>query len=162
MLIEFIVKSILIGVGATVIFDLWVLFLARTFGLPGANWTFGGRWFAHIPRGTIVHESIATAAPIAGETAIGWIMHYVTGIVFAAVLILIWGLGWTENPTLGPAMVVGITTVLLGWFVMSPGMGGGIAASRRPNAWTVRGLNLAAHVVFGLGLWVSALLVAAA
>ena len=47
-----------------------------------------------------------------------------------------------------------------GWFILQPGMGAGIAASKRPNPWTVRGLNFANHTVFGIGLWLGALLVA--
>lgn len=159
-MLEFITKSILIGVGATVVFDLWVRLLV-SLGLPGANWTLAGRWFAHIPRGRIHHDSIAASPSIAGETAVGWVMHYVTGIVFAAALILIWGLEWTRDPTPGPALTVGIITVLLGWLVMSPGMGGGIAGQKRPDRWTLRAVQLANHVVFGLGLWGSALLLAA-
>ncbi|GAB5374838.1 MAG: hypothetical protein AcusKO_13000 [Acuticoccus sp.] len=49
---EFIIKSIVIGVGATIVFDLWVKLLVK-FGLPGSNWTLGGRWFAYIPRGKL-------------------------------------------------------------------------------------------------------------
>jgi len=157
---EIILKSVLIGVGATAIFDVWVKLLAAA-GLPGANWTMGGRWFAHIPRGKLVHEGGIAASPsLPNETAIGWTMHYVTGIVFAAALLLIWGMDWARAPTLGPALIVGITTILLGWCVMSPCMGGGIAAQKRPDRWTVRAVQLSNHIVFGLGLWLTALALA--
>ena len=158
-MLEFLLKSVLIGAGATAIFDVWAKFLTL-FGLPGANWMLGGRWFSYIPRGRLVHGSIAASEPLPNETAVGWTMHYVTGIVFAAALILIWGLDWTRAPTLGPALVVGISTVLLGWCVMSPCMGGGIAGQKRPDRWTVRAVQLTNHVVFGLGLWVTALVLA--
>ncbi len=157
---EFLLKSILIGAGATLIFDIWVRLVAAV-GLPGANWTMGGRWFAYIPRGKLVHDGIANSPSLPGETAIGWTMHYVTGIVFAAALLLIWGVEWADAPTPGPAMIVGITTILLGWCVMSPCMGGGIAAQKRPDRWTVRAVQLSNHVVFGLGLWLTALALAA-
>lgn len=155
---EFIIKSIVIGVGATIVFDLWVKLLMK-FGLPGSNWTLGGRWFAYIPRGKLVHDGIAASPSLPNETAIGWVMHYVTGIVFAAALLLIWGLDWARQPTLGPALIVGVTTVLLGWCVMSPCMGGGIAGQKRPDRWTARAVQLSNHVVFGLGLWATAILV---
>ncbi|WMS42609.1 DUF2938 family protein [Acuticoccus sp. MNP-M23] len=157
---EFLLNSVLIGIGATAIFDVWGKVVAAV-GLPGANWTMGGRWFAYIPRGRLVHDGIANSPSLAGETAVGWVMHYVTGIVFAAALLLIWGVGWADAPTLGPALIVGVTTVLLGWCVMSPAMGGGIAAQKRPDRWTVRAVQLTAHVVFGFGLWLTALALAA-
>jgi hypothetical protein len=41
-------------------------------------------------------------------------------------------------------------------------MGGGIAASRADNPWQARGLGLAAHAIFGFGLYLSALVLPAA
>jgi hypothetical protein len=38
-------------------------------------------------------------------------------------------------------------------------MGAGIAASKRPNANQIRMLNIAGHIVFGLGLYLTALLI---
>ena len=66
---------------------------------------------------------------------------------------------WASAPTLAPALAVGIITVGAGWFLLQPGMGAGIAASKRPNAKQIRVLNIAGHIVFGLGLYGSALLV---
>ncbi|UOM35159.1 DUF2938 family protein [Acuticoccus sp. I52.16.1] len=152
-------RIVLIGVGATAIFDLYLMLLARL-GLPGANWTMGGRWFAHMPRGTFVHASIADAASIPGETAVGWTMHYLIGILYVGVVVIVAGLGWLDAPTLLPALIVGWVTVLAGWLVMAPAMGAGFAASRRPNKWTVRAVNLSAHTVFGLGMWLVALVFA--
>ncbi|WP_108662015.1 DUF2938 domain-containing protein [Acuticoccus kandeliae] len=161
-MLEFIVKSVLIGAGATALFDLWGKFLYVTIGIPMANWGMVGRWFAHLPMGKMWHDSIAAADPVAGERLIGWVAHYAIGILYAAVLILIWGLDWTRSPTLVPALIVGIVTVSAGWFILSPGVGNGIAGSKTPNPTKVRCLQLAAHTVFGLGLYFSALLVNAA
>jgi hypothetical protein len=36
-----------------------------------------------------MHESIAKATPIQGETVIGWSAHYATGIVFAFLLLML-------------------------------------------------------------------------
>ena len=62
---DFLFRSILIGVGATAIFDLWGLLLKQVFGLPGANWAPVGRWFCHLAGGRIFHEDIAKAPPFA-------------------------------------------------------------------------------------------------
>ncbi|MCA0339078.1 MAG: DUF2938 domain-containing protein, partial [Proteobacteria bacterium] len=45
-----------------------------------------------------------------------------------------------------------------GWFLLQPGLGIGVAASKLPNANMVRFLNLVAHTVFALGLYGTALL----
>ncbi|MGV8987482.1 MAG: DUF2938 family protein [Cypionkella sp.] len=156
---EFILRSLVIGIGATGLFDLWGLALHLVFGLPAPNWALGGRWFAHVAKGTLWHDNIAQSAPVAHESAIGWAGHYAVGILFAAALLALWGLGWAHAPTLAPALIVGVVTISAGWFLMSPGMGGGIANARAAAPWVVRARGLAAHVVFGLGLYLSAVLI---
>lgn len=150
-------KAVLIGAGATALLDLWALFLARAFGIAPPNWALVGRWVGHLPSGRLVHEDIGAAAPVPKERAIGWVFHYAVGIAFAAALLAIWGTGWASAPTLAPALVVGYVTILCGWLILQPGMGAGIAACRRANAMQIRLLNIAGHTVFGLGLYLTAL-----
>lgn len=157
-MLEFLGRSIVIGVGATAILDLWAVLLNRTLGIPLSNWAMVGRWFAHLPRGRFAHDPISASEPVSGELAIGWIMHYLIGIFFAAIVLMIWGVGWARMPTLWPALIVGIVTVGCGWFVLQPGMGFGLAASKRPNPSQIRLVGLVNHVVFGLGLYLTALL----
>lgn len=156
-MLEFIGRAIVIGVGATVLLDLWAQFL-RLFGLPKPNWAPPGRWFAHLLRGQVAHEDIGQAPAVVGETAIGWLFHYLVGILFAAVLLAIWGLDWAREPRFLPALIVGLATVGCGWFILQPGMGMGIAASKRPNATQIRVLNIVGHIVFAIGLYGTALL----
>lgn len=155
----FLIKAVLIGAGATALLDLWALFLNRVVGLPAPNWALVGRWFAHLPRGRLVHQDIGKAEPVANELAIGWLMHYVVGIVFAAALLAIWGLDWARNPTFLPALIVGLVTVGCGWFILQPGMGAGIAASKRANANQLRLLNIIGHTIFAVGMYGTALLI---
>ncbi|SEG82762.1 DUF2938 domain-containing protein [Bosea lathyri] len=158
-MLEFIVRAVLIGIGATVLLDIWAQFLKRVFGLGAPNWAMVGRWFAHMARGRFMHEDIARAEPVPNELAIGWIAHYLVGILFAAIVLAIWGLGWAHSPTFLPALIVGLATVGCGWFILQPGMGAGIAASKRPNANQLRMLNIIGHTVFAVGLYGTALLI---
>jgi hypothetical protein len=155
---EFIWRSVVLGVAATALLDLWALFLHRAFAVPPPNWGMVGRWVGHLPQGRFIHEDIGRAAPVANERAVGWIFHYAVGVAFAAVLLAVWGLGWARVPTLLPALVVGYVTIGCGWFILQPGMGAGIAASKRDNAMQIRMLNILGHTVFGLGLYLAALL----
>jgi hypothetical protein len=157
---EFIVRSVVIGIGATAVLDLWALMPNRLIGLGLPNWAMVGRWVAHLPSGRLMHDDIALAAPVRNELALGWAFHYAVGIVFAAAVLIIGGPHWGHAPTLWPAMLVGWVTVGAGWFILSPGLGGGIAASKRPNPNRIRLFNLIGHTVFGLGLFGTALLIA--
>jgi hypothetical protein len=145
-----------VGVGATAVMDLWGLARKPLLGIAPPNYALVGRWFAHMTRGRFRHESIAASAPVRGEHIIGWAAHYLTGIAFAALLISIRGPAWVQQPTIGPALAVGIGAVAAPFFLMQPGMGAGIAASRTPRPNSARLQSLITHVVFGLGLYTAA------
>src|SRR5689334_3710589 len=127
------VCAALIGAGATLITDLWGWARARLTRTAGFDYGRVGRWFVDAARGRFHHAPI-TASPRAPQARpIGWIVHYLIGIAFAAILLGIWSLAWVRHPTIGPALVVGIGGVLAPFLIMQPGMGFGIAASRAPN-----------------------------
>lgn len=147
----------LVGVGATLLLDVWSLFLKMTWGVPFPNYPMVGRWIGNFPRGRFAHASIANAPPVAGEALIGWTAHYVIGILYAALLVTVASLSWLDAPTLLPALVVGSVTIVAPLFIMQPAMGAGIASSKAPNPNTARLRSLAAHVAFGFGLYLSAL-----
>ena len=151
--------SVLIGAGATALMDIWALFLKWSFKIPPANWGLIGRWFCHLPEGRVFHEDIAAASSYPYESLVGWLAHYAIGIIYAGILLLFTGLDWLKAPTFLPAWILGLVTVGAAWFLLQPGMGAGIAASKRPNATEIRFLNLLGHTVFAIGLYGSALLV---
>jgi len=153
---EHLVHAIPIGAGATALIDLWALARNRLFGIATPNYGFVGRWLAWLPRGRFRHDPIAATPPVANELLLGWAAHYAIGIAFAAVLLAVWGGDWVRHPSLGPALVVGIASVAAPYFLMQPGMGLGIAASRAPRPNAARLQSLATHAVFGAGLYAAA------
>lgn len=82
---------ILIGVGATAFMDVWFVIRSQLFGIPATNWAMVGRWIAHMPQGKLCHNAIADASQVRAENLLGWVVHYLTGIAYAAILIAIWG-----------------------------------------------------------------------
>jgi hypothetical protein len=161
--LEIVARAAFMGIGATAVLDLWGALLKRLFGVPSSNWGMVGRWFGHFPRGRFVHHNIAEASPVRGEVIIGWGAHYAIGIIFAALLLAIWGLEWGRHPTLLPALIVGLLTLVAPFFIMQPAMGAGIAASKTPNPNAARLRSIVGHMVFGIGLygsaWLSTLLI---
>ena len=151
-----ILGAIAIGIGATLLMDVWNLFLKRTFSIPSLNYCLLGRWLRHMPGGRFRHASISAASQKAFECPVGWMAHYTIGVVFALVLVLVTG-EWLARPTLLPALLYGIATVVFPFFVMQPSLGLGIAASRTPKPAQARLKSLATHTVFGVGLYVCAL-----
>lgn len=159
-ILEFIQCAVLIGAGATLVMDLWALFIKRCFGIPSLNFAMVGRWIGHLPRGRVRHQNIAGSEPVRGEALLGWAAHYGIGIVFAAMLLAIVGLPWTQRPTLAPALLFGVLSVAAPFFILQPGMGAGIAASKTPQPNTARLRSLMTHAVFGVGMYVAARILA--
>jgi hypothetical protein len=154
-LIEEIVRIILIGCGATLVMDIWLMFLKRI-GVQTLNFAFIGRWVGHWFDGRIAHASIGKASPVANETLLGWITHYAVGIAFAFLLTSIAGVTWVRAPSLGIALLVGVCTVAFPFLIMQPAMGLGVAASRTPAPIKSCIRSLINHSIFGLGLFLSA------
>ena len=152
---EEIVRIALIGVGATAVMDLWLLLL-KALNVPTLNVALIGRWAGHGVRGQWAHEAIAKAAPVRAELALGWAVHYATGVAFAGLLVGFCGLAWARSPSLLPALAVGIGTVLVPFLVMQPAMGAGIASRRTATPLTNRLRSVANHAVFGAGLYLAA------
>ena len=153
MVMDYLICALLTGIGATAMVDLWAITRKHLLGIPPPNYRLVGRWLAHMPRGRFRHDVIAAALPVKGEGLIGWTAHYLIGIAFAAILLGIWGLAWVRHPSLGPALAVGIGTVVAPFFVMQPGMGAGIAGSRTPRPAATRFQSLVTHALFGVGLY---------
>jgi DUF2938 family protein len=149
---------ILTGVGATATMDLASLLRRRLWGNPFPNYALVGRWIAHLSRGRFAHGSIAVAGAVRGERTIGWIAHYIIGIAFAW-LPVAWDARWFDRPTLLPALLIGLVTVLVPFLVMQPAMGSGLFARRTPQPRAARLQSLMNHLSFGLGLYTTALLV---
>jgi hypothetical protein len=148
---ELLPQVALVGAGAAALMDLG-LWLQRRLDFGPV-----GRWVGHMAQARFAHESIAKAAPVRGERALGWGVHYATGIAFAGLLVALAGPGWLAAPSLGPALAVGVGTVMAPLFLMQPAMGAGFASSRTPTPWRNRLRSLLNHAVFGTGLYLAAL-----
>jgi DUF2938 family protein len=154
--LDLLLPAVLMGVVASAAMDAWSAVLRRRFGIATLDYRLLGRWIGHMPRGRFIHERIGLTEPILGERATGYAAHYAIGVAFAFLLLAIVGRDWLANPTIGPAMAVGLGTIAAPWLVMQPAMGVGIAGSRSPNPAATRLRNIGTHAVYGIGLYLGA------
>lgn len=151
-------RIMLIGIGATATMDIYA-YIVRLFGIKGLDYRFLGRWIGHLFNGQFFHTKIFESPVIKSEALIGQFAHYLIGISFAFLLVLVSGKKWLENPSLFPALAIGILTIAAPFFLMQPAFGFGIAGSNLPDPNKARLLSLIIHSVYGIGLFLSALLV---
>lgn len=153
-------SAFLMGVGATLLMDLWAQFLKRGFQVPSLDLCLLGRWVLHMPSGTLAHPNIRAAQPRPHECAAGLASHYLIGIGFGIGFVLLMGPGWLARPSLLPAVLFGVVTVLVPFLTLQPALGLGIASARTPAPWRARVKSLATHTVFGAGLYLWGLVAA--
>jgi len=152
------ISAILIGLGATLTTDLWALFLKHAFKIAAPNYCLVGRWLRYMPEGTFKHSNIASTPMKSAECTVGWIAHYMIGVMFAIVFVAFVGNNWLQHPTIIPAIVFGVVTVAAPFFIMQPAFGLGLAASKTPNPTQTRLRSLMNHTAFGIGLYFFGLL----
>ena len=157
---EIFLKATLVGVGGTIVLDLYALMMSRVLGVTATNWAVFGRWFGNMAHGQFVHPAMSKAAPVKGELTIGWIAHYAIGIGYGLLLVALWGEVWLERPTLLPPMILAWVLLVAPYFIMMPGMGMGIAGSRTPQPNVTRLKSVMGHSVFGLGMYATGRLLA--
>lgn len=157
---ELIWAGIFMGLGGTIAMDIWAEVLARGANQNRPNWANVGRWSAHALGGRVFHDDIGAVAPVSGELALGWVVHYAVGIAYGVIWALLAGTAWLNNPTFVPVWLFALVTIGAGWFLLHPGMGLGWGLSKTETPWKGRIMGLVAHSVFGLGMWAVALLAA--
>ena len=95
--------AIAIGIGATLVMDLWNLFLKRAFSILSLNYCLLGRWLRHMLVGKFRHASITAASQRPFECTLGWIAHYAFGVMLAVAFVAFASGEWLVRPTLLPA-----------------------------------------------------------
>ena len=157
-MIIILLKTTAIGIGATLAIDIWVALL-KQFKIKSLDYRFVGRWIGNFSKGKFFHNKIQDTAPTPHELIIGWTVHYLIGITFAFILVAVYGENWLDKPTFLPAVIIGLITSIGPFFIMQPAFGFGIASSKLPSPNLLRLKSLGTHLIYGIGLYVSAILI---
>ncbi|MBO6825842.1 MAG: DUF2938 domain-containing protein [Sneathiella sp.] len=156
--LSLLLKALLLGVGATLVLDIWGYLLRVGFKISSLDMCMVGRWIGYMTRGKFCHVHIGKVSPFPLEACIGWSAHFLIGVVFALSFLLIVPAVWMERPTILPAILFGVGTVIFPFCVMQPAFGFGVAASKTPKPMIARLKSLISHAMFGVGIYLSALL----
>lgn len=153
------IYAIVLGIGATITFDLWAQFLKQVFKIAPSNICLVGRWVLYMREGVFKHANITSTPARRSECAVGWIAHYGIGVLLAMAFVALVGNNWRQHPTLLPAVVYGLVTVLAPFCIMQPSFGLGFAARKTPRPGPARIRSVMNHIAYGAGLFLFAVLV---
>ena len=145
-----------VGIAATLFIDLYAFLLAKVFKIPSLNFCLVGRWGLGLLDGKFMHQNIAASPVKHFECVFGWCVHYFIGVLFSFLFILLVGIAWLEQPTLIAACIFGLASVCMPFFVMQPALGMGIMATKSANPFQARLKSSVTHLLFGVGLYLSA------
>lgn len=147
-----------LGLGATLIMDAYAMMIKRLWGTPSLNYSLVGRWILYGVGLDWRGDPISLKPARTGETPLGWSAHYAIGASLGIGFITLVGADWLERPTPWPALLMGAASTLAPFLILQPALGAGLAARRTPRPWQARWRSLMAHLSFGLGLYLCALL----
>lgn len=152
------IKITAIGIGATLILDIWNYILSLL-DIKSLDYRFVGRWIGNFVNSKFYHNNIMLTPAIRNELFIGWTAHYMIGISFSFLLIFVFGKTWLSQPLIIPAIIIGIVTVVFPLFIMQPALGFGFASSNLPNRLMRVLKSIVTHLVYGSGLFLTGLLI---
>ena len=151
--------SLVVGIGSTLILDLWVTLVKKVAGIPPTDWGMVGRWLTGILRGNLVLDNRITRAPGTIEKMTGWIFHYLIGIADALLLLVFWGTRFALQPSLLPVFIIGVVvSTFAGLALLMPAMGGGFFGRKLPNQMFMIIYIVVAHIAFAIVQYVFAIL----
>ncbi|MFM2477778.1 DUF2938 family protein [Celerinatantimonas sp. MCCC 1A17872] len=144
-----------VGIGSTIVLDVWVEIVKKVTGIPPTNWGAVGRWVSRIPKGLLFLDTSDTRDFSSFEKTLGWCFHYIIGVAYAVLLLLLGGVSFIAHPTLMPIFLIGVClSSLAGLMILMPCLGGGFFARKVPNPFTIIVYIIIAHILFALGQYV--------
>jgi hypothetical protein len=156
-MIEVVLPSIVIGIGATAFMDIVAILRSRFWNIPGSNYAFAGRWIVGMSKGRFAHKTILEASAQRYERTIGWVFHYFIGVIYVGLMLAFIDSNWLYAPNLWNPMVIAIVSLAAPFLIMQPAFGFGFAASKTPAPWRARQRSLVAHMSFGVGIYITAI-----
>ncbi len=143
-------KTAITGIGATLVMDLWSLYkipAQSTAAKLCAGWALD---FMVAQRKVLASYDCLNAANTR-EMFTGWVFHYLIGVIFAFVPLMLSATVWLSEPSLNIGILAGLSTLFAPFMILQPAFGFGIAASRTPRPWLARLLSLLTHLAYGEG-----------
>ena len=149
-----IIQSLISGLLATFIFDLFNQALYFAYGINKPKWNLVGRYFLGYKDGMYFRKTLVEDDEIENELLYGYIIHYVIGLIYGFIYVLLNAMIF-NYPSILLAYIFGFLTVLGAWCYMMPfAYNLGFFASKSENRVKILIQNLIAHFVFGTGLFI--------
>ena len=145
-------QVVIVGLGACVIFDVWQQIFHRVTSIPPSDWSMVGRWAINLVTSSqLVTHNLESQPERKGELWVGWLVHYIIAIIYAAIFMLLME-AHILNAEFADGLLYGVVSVVVPWLFFMPCLGKGVMGRLTPNPMLVCGLALMMHSIFGAAI----------
>lgn len=149
----------LIGFISTFIADLITIIVKTIVKIPSLDFAWVGRWVLYINKGQYWHQTIIQSPALPYEKIVGWLVHYLIGIITAGIMLWSYPLFTSILSIESYAFLFGIITIILPFAIMQPAFGFGFAACKTPQPNIAHFRSFLFHLYLGFGLCLATLFV---
>jgi len=150
----FIIKGLLTGIIATIIFDIFQFSLSYAYNIDKSKWHLIGRYFFELKDKKYFREDIINDNEIKNEIYYGYLAHYIIGSIFGIIYVTLNILIFNEASLL-LALIIGFITILGAWCILMPfAFNIGFFASKKMEQKQILTQNIINHFIFGIGLYI--------
>ena len=107
----FLIHGLLSGIIATALFDIYQIALNYAYGINKTRWDIVGRYFIGLKNNKYYRDNLIDDPPENYELFFGYLIHYVIGIIYGFIYILI-NLIFYDEPSILIAIIFGFITIL--------------------------------------------------
>lgn len=147
-----VLMGVVAGVAGTLVMDGMNSLCARAGILAHIDHRMIGRLARGWTRGRFVYARPEEVPTVGSELAIGYVAHYLIGIILAVFYVIGWDalVGGRVSP--GWAVAYGVATTVAAYFLLFPSIGLGALGRRSPQGARLPLTSLTNHLFYGLGL----------
>jgi hypothetical protein len=154
---ELFASAFLGGILGAILMDLTETAAARAGIHSGVTISLVGRWVLSMLQGQFTHDEIRHSSAHSGEVRAGWAFHFLAGggiVALAYPLILTATAMQHASPAwhISHAVLFGLGTSILPWFILLPAFGWGMFGWRGPVGSNAVLASIISHIAYGLGI----------
>ena len=147
-----VVAGTLAGLVGTFVMDVLNILVARTLYISRIDVAMIGRMATGWAHGRFCHSNPSEMQPVRNEVVIGLASHYAIGVALSVPFVFGWSFLIGSSPSPPWALVYGIGTTVVSWFLVYPSMGLGFLGLQSPEGTKAVVSSFANHLFYGLGL----------
>ena len=149
---DIVITGVLAGVLGTLAMDLFNHLFARAGMLLKIDVGMIGRMAAGWARWRFRYRNPGEMEQVSSEKQYGYVAHYTIGVVLAVPFVIGWDILVGGPASAAWALVYGVATTVVSWFIVYPSMGLGVFGRRSPEGIRAPLSSLANHLFYGVGM----------